>query len=327
MSFAHYIKEISSSVQDRRDLSEQEASELFAAMLDGGVSDLELGAILLAYRMKSESLPELLGFYNAVAQRVFRLAAPSGKALPVVLPSYGGAYDQPNLLPLLALLLQRFGVPVLIHGMLNSSDRVASVYIFRELGLMPCGNLAQAQEALDQAGIAFVPTAVLAPGLAELLSLRARLGVRSSAHLVAKLIDPFESGSLRVIGASYPPYLERLRGFLLMTGAHALLLRSTEGEPFADPRHRPRIKFFQNSTFEVLFEAEPGALPNLPNLPTAIDAVTTATWIRQVLAGEVSAPLPILNQLACGLYAAGYSQDLNRAKAVVAVETGALAAA
>jgi len=327
MSFAHYIKEISSSVQDRRDLSEQEASELFAAMLDGGVSDLELGAILLAYRMKSESLPELLGFHNAVAQRVFRLTAPSGKALPVVLPSYGGAYDQPNLLPLLALLLQRFGVPVLVHGMLNSSGRVASIYIFRELGVMPCANLAQAQEALDQAGIAFVPTAVLAPGLAELLSLRARLGVRSSAHLVAKLIDPFESGSLRVIGASYPPYLERLRDFLLMTGAHALLLRSTEGEPFADPRHRPRIEFFQNSALEVLFEAAPGALQHMPNLPTAIDADTTAAWIRQVLAGEATAPLPIFNQLACCLYAAGYSPDLNRAKAVVAVATGGLAAA
>jgi len=327
MSFAHYIKEIGSNAQDRRDLSEQAANELFSAMLDGGVPELELGAILLAYRMKSESLPELLGFHDAVARRVFRLAAPSGKALPVVLPSYGGAQDRPNLLPLLALLLQRFGVPVLVHGMLNSSGRVASIYIFRELGVMPCANLAQAQEALEQAGIAFVPTAVLAPGLAELLSLRARLGVRSSAHLVAKLIDPFESGSLRVIGASYPPYLERLRDFLLLTGAHALLLRSTEGEPFADPRHRPRIEFLRDNAAEVLFKAEPGALQNMLNLPTAIDAAATAAWIRQVLAGEVPAPLPIINQLACCLYAAGYSPDLNQAKAVVAVETGGLAAA
>jgi len=327
MSFAHYLKDISGCAQDRRDLSEQEAGELFAAMLDGGVPDLELGAILLAYRMKSESLSELIGFHDAVARRVFRLAAATGKPLPVVLPSYGGAHQQSDLLPLLALLLQRFGVPVLVHGMLNGSGRVASAYIFRELGVMPCASPAQAREALDQTGIAFMPTAALAPGLAELLSLRARLGVRTSGHLVAKLIDPFECGSVRIIGASYPPYLDRLRDFLLATGARALLLRSTEGEPYADPRHRPRIEFFHDNAAEVLFEAESDALQTMPNLPAAVDAVTTATWIRRALAGEVPVPLPIINQLACCLYAAGYSPDLNRAKAVVAVATGGLAAA
>ena len=102
----------------------------------------------------------------------------------IILPSYGGARQRPNLLPLLALLLQRFGVPVLMHGMLTGSGRVASVYILRELGIMPCANMAQAQDGLDNEGIAFVPTALLAPGLAELLSLRARLGVRSSAHSI-----------------------------------------------------------------------------------------------------------------------------------------------
>ena len=327
MSFAAYLKKIADNPQHRRDLSQQEANELFGAMLDGGIPDLELGAILLAYRMKSEALPELLGFHDAVAQRVFRLVAASERTSPVVLPSYGGAHEQPNLLPLLALLLQRFGIPVLIHGMLSGNGRIASIYVFRELGVMPCANLAQAQDNLVQAGIAFVPTAVLAPGLAELLSLRGRLGVRSSAHLVAKLIDPFENGSLRVIGASYQPYLEKLREFLMLTGGRALLLRSTEGEPFADPRHRPRIEFFHDAATEILFDAEAGALRNLPNLPSAVDAAATAAWIRQAIAGEVPIPLPIINQLACCLYATGYSPDLNQAKAVVAVEAGSLAAA
>jgi len=191
MTFAHYIKEIGRGAEGAGDLSEQEACLLFGAILDGGVPELELGAILLALRVKSESLTELLGFYGALDDRLFRLRVPAGKARPVVLPSYGGARDEPNLLPLLALLLQRFGVPVLVHGALNGNGRVASAYILRELGIMPCANLAQAQDAIDGDGIAFVPTAVLAPGLAEVLSLRGRLGVRSSAHSIAKLIDPF----------------------------------------------------------------------------------------------------------------------------------------
>ncbi len=327
MSFAHYIKEIGRGAEDNGGLSEQDAYQLFGAMLDGGIPELELGAILLALRVKSESLPELLGFYSALNERLFRLRAPDGQVQPVILPSYNGARHQPNLLPLLALLLQRFGVPVLVHGTLNGNGRVASAYIFRELGIMPCANLAQAQEDLDNEGIAFVPTAVLAPGLANVLSLRGRLGVRSSAHSIAKLIDPFESESLRVVSASHPPYLETMREFLLATGAHALLLRSTEGEPFANPKRRPRLEYFHDATAQVLFEAEVGPLKSIPTLPAAIDAATTAAWIKHTLAGEASVPLPLVNQLACCLFAAGYTNDMNQAKAIAAVETGSLAAA
>lgn len=322
MSFAHYIKEIG-----RGDLSEQEASLLFGAILDGGVPELELGAILLALRAKSESLAELLGFFTALDERVFRLRVPAGKANPVVLPSYGGARDEPNLLPLLALLLQRFGVPVLVHGVLNGSGRVASAYILRELGIMPCANLAQAQEAVDSDGIVFVPTAVLTPGLAELLSLRGRLGVRSIAHSIARLIDPFAGASLRVVSASHPPYLEKMHEFLLATGARALLLRSTEGEPFANPTRRPQLIYFSEGASQLLFEAESGPAKGAPTLPAGIDAVTTAAWIKRVLAGEVPVPLPLVNQLACCLFGAGYTLDMNQAKAIVAVETGSLAAA
>lgn len=327
MSFSRYIKEIGRGAEGPGELSEQDAYQLFGAMLDGGVPDLELGAILLALRVKTETLSELIGFCGALNERLFRLCAPIGKAKPVLLPSYNGARHQPNLLPLLALLLQRFGAPVLVHGTLNGNGRVASAYVFRELGIMPCANLTQAQDALDKEGIAFAPTAVLAPGLADLLSLRGRLGVRSSAHLIAKLIDPFEGGGLRVVSASHPSYIEKMHELLVATGAHALLLRGTEGEPFANPERRPRIEYFHDATAQVLFEAETGPLRNIPTLPAIIDAATAAAWIKKVLAGEIPVPLPIVNQLACCLFASGYANDMNQAKAIVAVETGSLAAA
>ena len=327
MSFAHYVKEIGGSATGGGDLSEHDAYQVFGAMLDGGVPELELGALLLALRVKSESLPELLGFDRALNARLFRLRVPAGRTKPVILPSYSGARDQPNLLPLLALLLQRFSVPVLVHGTLNGNGRVASAYILRELGIMPCANLAQTQDALDSGSVAFVPTAVLAPGLADLLSLRGRLGVRSSAHVMAKLIDPFEDGGLRVVSASHPPYIEKIREFLRATAAHAILLHSTEGEPFADPKRRPQIEYFDDGEMQVLFQAETGAPKSMPTLPAGIDAATTAAWIKRALAGEVPVPLPLVNQLACCLFAAGYTNDMNQSKAIVAVETGSLAVA
>ena len=69
------------------------------------------------------------------------------------------------------------------------------------------------------------------------------------------------------------------------------------------------------------------SLKSIPSLPAAIDAATTAAWIKRALTGEVPVPLPLVNQLACCLFASGYTSDMNQAKAIVAVETGSLAAA
>lgn len=327
MTFSRYIKQLSGDAESARDLSEAEACLLFGAMLDGGVPDLELGAILTAYRVKTEALAETIGFHAALAGRMFRLSARAAKALPIVLPGYSAVFHEVNLLPLLALLLVRFGVPVLVHGDLTGDARFASAHILRELGIMPCRSHAQAQAAIDDHGIAFVPTAVLAPGLANLLSLHGRLGLRNSAHAMANLIDPFIDGALRVVSIPNADDLDRTREFLLTTGARALLMYAIEGEPCANPKRRPRLEFCNAGTSEVLFEAELSPLKSVPTLPAAIDAATTAAWIRQALAGEVPLPLPLVNQLACCLYGVGYTYDMNQAKAIVAVETGSLAAA
>jgi anthranilate phosphoribosyltransferase len=334
MSYVKYIKEIGRGAQASRDLDEGEAAQLFGAMLDGGVPDLELGAIILALRMKTESVSELVGFYRALETRLHRLQARASGVRPVVLPTYNGARRQANLTPLMALLLKRFGVPVLLHGTLDSEGRIATSYVLRELGIMPCATLSQAQEALDNELIAFAPIGLLAPGLAQLLALRSRLGVRNSAHTLAKMIDPFASspeGGLRMISITHPAYADKLREVFAQLGetggAHALLMRGTEGEAFANPKRRPQIEMLRNGTSETLFEAETGSLKTLPPLPDDCDARTTAQWIRETLDGRHPIPLPMLNQAACCLYASGYTDDFAQAKAIVAVKSHSLALA
>ncbi|MBB5020218.1 anthranilate phosphoribosyltransferase [Chitinivorax tropicus] len=321
LSIPRLLREIGRGRDGARDLDEAEAYTLFAAMLDGGLDALELGAVLIAFRMKSESKAELLGFFRACEDRLIRLRKPSGKLLPVIIPSYNGARHQANLTPLLALLLQRFGVPVLVHGPLEGMDRVGTASIFRELGILPCATLAKAQDALDKTGLAFVPTQVTAPGLNNLLALRARLGVRNSAHSLVKMIDPIEGDSVRLVSVSHPEYLIKMRDFFVTNRATALLLRGTEGEAFANPKRRPQMELFKNQMHQVLFEAESGPIAQLPRLPESIDADATAKWIRQALNGQVPLPTPLVNQLACCLYACGYAADLNQAKAIAAVET------
>jgi len=121
---------------------------------------------------------------------------------------------------------------------------------------------------------------------------------------------------------------ELLRDFLAASGLTALLLEGTEGEAFADPQRRPLIEFVGAAgDCRVLFEAEGATLKQSATLPVATDAHGAAAWIRCAMAGEVPLPLPLVNQIACCLYGAGYTDDMNQAKAIVAIETGSLAAA
>jgi hypothetical protein len=94
-----------------------------------------------------------------------------------------------------------------------------------------------------------------------------------------------------------------------------------------DPRCRPQIEYVAADTSQVLFDAETVTLKHSVTLPDSVDAQAVAAWIRRAMAGEVPLPLPIVNQVACCLYGVGYTDDMNQAKAIVAVETGSLAAA
>ena len=324
MNYGQFIKEIGRGAKGARNLPREDARQLYAAMLDGGVPDLELGAIILALRLKGESLEEMHGFMDAVADRTSVLEMPHGHVRPVVLPTYNGARKEANLTALLALLLQRFGVPVLVHGLLEGYGRVTSSLIFRELGIMPLSSVTQAQSVIDARGVAFLPLTALCPGIYNLLSLRARMGVRNSAHSLVKLLNPFRGDAVLVAAATHPEFLDLMRDLMLERGQRGLLLRGTEGEPFANPKRRPRLEYLHRGQVVTLFEAEHESLRTLPNLPEVADAASTAKWIRRVMDKQLPLPKPIANQLACLLQASGYAEDLNQAKALVALESSGL---
>lgn len=324
MSYAALIRTLACRV-DGQDLAPEDAALVFGAMLDGGVPELELGALLVALRMKGESPGELLGAYEALAARVHQLHPPPAGPRTVVIGAGEGTRSQPNLIPLVALVLRRLGVPVLVHGALEGHGRVAAAYVFRELGVLPCGTLAQAQGVLDRDEVAFVPTAVFAPGLAALQSLRSRLGVRSTAHLLARLVDPLPGASLRLVGAADPAERAQLREVLLATGERAILLAGADDEPFADPRQRPELELVDDGAGRVLFGEEHPSVEAPAAAPEARGAKAAAGTIRRILEGAAPLPQPIVNEIACCLYGAGLTDDLNHAKAIVAVAAHAKA--
>lgn len=296
MNCAPMIKEIGRGAKGARSLERDAAATLFGGMLDGSVADLELGAILIALRIKSESLGELLGFKQAMDAQGAQLVVPDGPRC-VVLPSYNGARRQPNLMPLVAMLLARDGVPVLIQGRHDFESRVSPFELLAALGITPASDTAEAGAQLASRHLTCLQVSTLLPGLDRLLSLRQRMGVRSSAHTMAKLLDPCRGRSVRVVAVTHPEYLERMDEFLRADGGRAMLLRGTEGEIYANPRRCPEMKIYADGTGHTGVAGEEGGAPPLAGLPDSPSIADNVTTIRAMLSGEQPVPAPIVAQV------------------------------
>jgi anthranilate phosphoribosyltransferase len=298
---APIIKEIGRGKHGARSMGRDDARELYRAMLDGRVGELELGGILLALRIKGESVQELAGFLDAAEASFAPLNAPVGPYAPVCLPSYNGARKMANLTPLLALLLAREGVPVLVHGVATDTGRVTSAEVFAALGVAQAADHADAEQALAQCKVALITIDVLAPKLAYLLSLRRRLGVRNSTHTLVKIMQPFAGPALRLVSYTHPEYLELLGEYFttaaLPERGDAFLMRGTEGETVANANKAQQIDWFHGGLRSTLVPKQT-QVGELPVLPAERDAETTAGWIRAVLAGEVPVPPSIAEQVA-----------------------------
>jgi anthranilate phosphoribosyltransferase len=299
MSIASYIKEIGRGKEGARSLSSEQSHDLMSQVLDGRVSDLEIGAFAMAMRIKGESIDELSGFLKAVRERSLTLI-PAGPA--VILPSYNGARRLPNLTALLALLLAQNGIPVLVHGASRDPSRVTTAALFHDLGLPTALDAADVSHAWARREPVFIATETLCPALARLLDVRWVIGLRNAGHTVAKLLDPTsEAQAFRVVNHTHPEYGEVLTSFLQRDQANAMLLRGTEGEPVADPRRLPRLDVFLHGQLraELSAPAQEGVLTELPVLPRTIDAATTAVYIQSVISGEKPAPGPLARQAEC----------------------------
>ena len=293
MGIGHYIKEIGRGKDGARALSREQAADLFGQVLDGAVTDLEVGAFCLAMRIKGETPMEMAGFLDATRQRIHPVPANATGRPTVVLPSYNGARKLPVLTPLLALLLAREGVPVLMHGAPSESTRVFASEVLLALDI-------PAQSAITNIAngeVAFVPTELLCPALKRLLDVRRVVGLRNPAHSLVKIMDPCAGKSLVVSSYTHPEYAVSMAQTFELVRANALLLRGTEGEVVADARRMPQMEAFIDGKRHLLQEAQSGTLAALPELPKTTDAAATAVYIRQVMSGAQPVPASIAKQV------------------------------
>ena len=292
MAIGKYLKEIGRGKEGARALTREQAADLFGQVLDGTVTDIEIGAFCLAMRIKGETAEEMAGFLDATHARLQKVPA-NGHAT-IVIPSYNGARKLPLLTPLLALLLAREGLPVLIHGTATESTRVFTDTVLAALSIAPHTS----NTPVAPGNVVFVPTAQLCPGLQRLLDVRRVVNLRNSAHSVVKLMNPSAGNSLLVSSYTHPEYAISMAATFTLMHSNALLLRGTEGESVADPRRTPKMQAFVNGASIDLEAYQNGPLTHLPELPSTADAESTASFIQQVMAGDKPVPAPIAQQVA-----------------------------
>ena len=291
MSISHYIKDIGRGRDGARALNREQAADLMGLILDGQVSDLELGAFCIAMRIKGETDQEMAGFLDATHARLKHINVPSPV---VVLPSYNGARKLPVLTPLLAHLLAREGLAVVMHGTATESSRITSQEVLKAMGIEAITQT----RAVQTGEVVFAPTDVLCHGLKRLLDVRRVIGLRNPAHSLVKLMNPTSNANALLVSSyTHPEYALSMAATLELTGACALLLRGTEGEVVADARRTPQMDGFVRGTRTPLVEAQAGSLSKLPELPIDIDAASTARYTQAVLKGELPVPAPLAAQV------------------------------
>ncbi len=320
MHYALLLKEIARGQHGARPLSRVDSAGLFTDALQGVMPDAVLGALLVALRMKGETLDELLGLHDAwqVAHAPLALPPANDQRLPVVIGSFNGARRQPNLLPLLALLLTRLGLTVLIHGVRTSAGRVATREIFAELGIETATNLAHATSALRDRRLAFVPLDVLSPSLARLLAWRDVLGVRHLGHTLVKVMNPCRGPALVIAGYTHPPYRALMEHYFAGIEGQALLMRGAEGEAVASAHRLPAPLWCHGGTSTLLAGFEEARVP----APCELDAVSTAAFTRHALAQPAAIPQALLAQLRAVLIASGAAPDESAAGALLQAKIG-----
>lgn len=291
MGISHYIKEIGRGVRGARPLSREQAADLFGQVLDGTVTDLEVGGFCLAMRIKGETPEEMAGFLDATHARLNHL--PAGGRPLVVLPSYNGARKLPVLTPLLALLLAREGLPVLVHGSATETTRVLASNVLQALGVPLLAEV----RAIAPGEVGFAPTELLNPALKRLLDVRRVVGLRNPGHSVVKLMQPTLGPAVVVASYTHPEYARTMAETFELMGMTALLSRGLEGEVVSDPRRTAQIDGFVRGVRSELQAQQAGTASEVPGLPKEIDVATTAGYTRRVLDGELPVPEAIATQV------------------------------
>ncbi len=189
--FAQYIRVIGKGKKGSRSFTFEEATDAMDMVLNGQVTDLQLGAMLALLRVNEESPSELAGFVTA-AKRFIN--APQDIGVDIDWSSYAGKRRQLPWYLLAALCLADNGHRIYMHGAKgHTAGRIYSEDVLAYFGIRAATDWDQVRQDLDSSNFSYMSLATLCPPLQRIIELRNVMGLRTPVHSLSRLLNPLNA--------------------------------------------------------------------------------------------------------------------------------------
>ncbi|MFZ2964244.1 MAG: anthranilate phosphoribosyltransferase [Rhodoglobus sp.] len=227
MAREHSWAGILGSLVDGQDLSIDEASWAMRSVMTGEATSAQLAGMLVAMRVKGETVDEIVGFRDAILEDAQPLAVD-----PMVLDIVGTGGDPHgavlNISSIASIIAAAVGVPVVKHGNRGASSASGASDVLQALGLDLDIPPIRVAEVLVETGITYAHAALFHPGFRHAGPTRRELGISTVFNILGPLCNPARPEASAVGVAS----LERVPlvvGVFRTRGATALVYRGDDG--------------------------------------------------------------------------------------------------
>jgi anthranilate phosphoribosyltransferase len=322
-----------------------EAREVMSEVLAGKCSDAQIAALLIALRMKGETVEEIVGFAEAIRLAATPLPIRGADALAVsgtgrdalaeeslvdTSGTGGDASGTFNISTATALVAAGAGVRVAKHGNRSISSKCGSADVVEALGINIQLSPERAAQCLREVGICFLYAPNLHPAMKQVQAVRRELRMRTMFNLLGPLTNPAHANG-QVVGVYSLDLVEKLAEALSMLGLHrALVVHGLDGLDEITITGTTRVAEAREGSVRT-YEVEPEEFGMTRAALKEIaggDATGNAAIIRAVLGGEKSPRRDVvLLNAAAALVAADKADRLVDAIPVVAesIDSGAAA--
>jgi len=303
-------------------LSEAESAAAFDVMMSGNATPSQMGAFLMALRLRGETVEEITGAARTMRAKALPIDAPPG-----AIDTVGTGGDNAgtfNISTAAAIIVAGSGVTVAKHGNRNFSSKSGSADILSALGVNLDAGVGAVQRAMREAGIGFLMAPKYHSAMRHVGPTRVELGTRTIFNLLGPISNP--AGAKRqLVGVFAPTWVKPVAEVLGKLGSERAWVVHGEGLDELTTTGTSFVAELNNGKVET-FEVTP-EMAGLKRAPLAAlkggEPAENAAQLRAILGGG-QGPLTdiVLLNAAAALIVAGKAKDL---RAGVALGTKSIA--
>ena len=323
------LKPFLAKLADGRSLDADEAEAAFDIIMSGSATQAQIGAFLMALRVRGETVDEITGAVRIMRAKAVAVSAPAD-AIDVV-GTGGDASGTYNISTAAAIVVASCGVPVAKHGNRALSSRSGAADVLAALGVDIDADVALVERAILEAGIGFMMAPRHHSAMRHVAAPRAEIGTRTIFNLLGPLSNP--AGVRRQFtGAFAREWIEPMARVLGNLGAErAWVVHGSDGLDEMTTTGASHVAELSGGEVRA-FDVSP-ADAGLPEAPPEDlkggDAETNAAALSALLRGEAGPYRDVVLYNAAGaLIVAGKVENLKDgvARGAAAVDEGRAAA-